>query len=69
MKLPIKREQAWELVLKYNKERADLDHYLESEAIMRGLARKFGEDEDYWGMLVNIHSYTCKLCVDTFVTI
>lgn len=54
-KLPISREAAWELIKKYNSDKADLNHYLESEAVMRGLAKKLGEDEEYWGMLGLLH--------------
>lgn len=53
--LPITREQAWELLKKYNSDKTDLNHYLESEAVMRELAKKLGEDEKYWGMLGLIH--------------
>jgi len=53
--LPISREQAWELIKKYNSDKTDLNHYLESEAVMRELAKKLGEDEEYWGMLGLIH--------------
>ena len=53
--LPITREQALELVKKYNTHEQDLIHYLESEAVMRELAKKLGEDEEYWGMLGLIH--------------
>lgn len=53
--LPISREQAWELVKKYNSHEQDLIHYLESEAVMRELAKKLDEDEEYWGMLGLIH--------------
>ena len=53
--LPISREQAWELVKKYNSHEQDLIHYLESEAVMRGLAEHFNEDVEYWGMLGLLH--------------
>lgn len=55
MALPISREQAWELVKKHNPNERDLIHYLESEAIIRGLAEKLGEDAEYWGMLGLVH--------------
>ncbi|MEM3091148.1 MAG: HDIG domain-containing protein [Candidatus Pacearchaeota archaeon] len=55
MNLPITRERAWELILKYNKHEPDLIHYLESEAVMEGLAEYFGEDVKYWGMLGLLH--------------
>ena len=53
--LLLSRDEAWDLVKKYNTHRQDLIHYLESEAVMRELAKKLGEDEDYWGMLGLVH--------------
>ena len=53
--LPMTRDEAWELVKKHNTREQDLIHYLESEAIMRELAKKLGEDEEYWGMLGLVH--------------
>jgi putative nucleotidyltransferase with HDIG domain len=55
MTLPISREQAIELLKKYNSDRPDWNHYLESEAIMRALALKLNEDVEYWGMLGLLH--------------
>ena len=55
MKLPISREKAWELVKKYNSDLPDLKHYLESESVMRQLAKHLHEDEDYWAMLGLLH--------------
>ncbi len=52
---PISREQAIELLRKYDGDKSDWNHYLESEAIMRALAQKFGEDVEYWGMLGLLH--------------
>jgi len=54
-KLPINREQAIELLKKYPQEESDMNHYLESETIMRALAEKFEEDGEYWGMLGLLH--------------
>jgi putative nucleotidyltransferase with HDIG domain len=55
--LPIYREQAIELLKKYNNpdDKSDWNHFLESEAIMRELAHKLGEDSEYWGMLGLLH--------------
>lgn len=53
--LPITREKAIELLMSMPNEKVEMNHYLESEAIMRGVARKFGENEDYWGMLGLLH--------------
>jgi len=55
MELPITRDEAWKLVLRYNSDKSDINHYLESEAIMRALAEKLEEDADYWGMLGLLH--------------
>ncbi|MFH1500988.1 MAG: HDIG domain-containing metalloprotein [archaeon] len=55
MSLPITREKAIELLKKYNKDKQDFNHYLESEAIMRKLAEKLEEDADYWAMLGLLH--------------
>lgn len=54
-KLPITRQEALGLVKKYNSDHRDLIHYLESEAIMKELALKLGEDVEYWGMLGLLH--------------
>jgi putative nucleotidyltransferase with HDIG domain len=57
MNLPISREKAIELLRKYNKEEdiSDWNHFLESEAIMRELAKKLGENEEEWAMLGLLH--------------
>ena len=53
--LPLTRAQAWELVKRYNSEPSDLNHYLESEAVMIALAQRLDEDPQYWGMLGLLH--------------
>ena len=55
MTLPISREEALSLLRKYNADNSDFIHYLESEAIMGALARRLGEDEEYWKMLGLLH--------------
>jgi len=55
MFLPITREQALELVKKYNSDEKDLIHYLESEAVCKALAERLGEDKEYFGMLGLLH--------------
>lgn len=57
MKLPITREQAIELLKKYNNpsDIGDWNHFLESEAIMKELAEKLGEDSEYYAMLGLLH--------------
>ncbi|MCF7917764.1 HDIG domain-containing protein [Candidatus Gracilibacteria bacterium] len=68
MKLPITREQAWKLVQKHNSHVADLSHYLESEAVMRGVARHLGEDEEYYGMLGLLHDIDWGITKDNDAT-
>ena len=53
--LPISRVNAIEILRIYNKDLRDHIHYLESEAVMRQLAKKLGEDIEYWGMLGLLH--------------
>lgn len=53
--LPITREQALEFLKRFEQKESDMNHYLESEAIMRKLAEKLGEDVEYWGMLGLLH--------------
>ncbi|MFH1977807.1 MAG: HDIG domain-containing metalloprotein [Candidatus Aenigmatarchaeota archaeon] len=55
MTLPMTREQAVEFLKSMDQEESDMNHYLETEAIMRGLARKFEEDVEYWGILGLLH--------------
>jgi len=57
MVLPLTREQAIELLKKYNNphDKSDWNHFLESEAVMRELAKKLGEDEEKWAMLGLLH--------------
>ena len=66
--LPISREQALELVKKYNSDERDLIHYLESEAVCRAVAKKLGEDQDYFGMLGLLHDIDWGLTKDNIKT-
>lgn len=51
----VTREQALELFKKYNKTESLYHHALAVEATMREFARKYGEDEDYWGIVGLLH--------------
>ncbi|MBU2612519.1 MAG: HDIG domain-containing protein [Nanoarchaeota archaeon] len=55
MKLPIIRAQAIEILKSQNPEEFDLIHYLMSEAVMKEVALKMGEDPEYFGMLGLLH--------------
>ena len=45
------RDDAWRLLTEYTKSDSLLKHALAVEAAVRGYARKFGEDEEGWGMV------------------
>ena len=49
------REEALSLVKKNVKKRNIVYHMIAVEAVMRGLARHFGEDEDLWGLTGLLH--------------
>lgn len=53
--LPITRTQALEYLKQQNPETSNLNHYLESEAIMRRVALHLNQDQDYWAMLGLLH--------------
>jgi putative nucleotidyltransferase with HDIG domain len=53
--LGITKEQAYALVEKYIKEPMTRFHLLETEAIMKDLAKHFGEDEEKWGIIGLLH--------------
>ena len=49
------REEAFELLKKYNKSDSLIKHALAVEGVMRYMARKRGADEDKWGVIGLIH--------------
>ena len=49
------REEAFELLTKYNKTESLIKHALAVEGVMRYFARKRGENEDKWGTIGLIH--------------
>ena len=49
------REDAWQLLVKYNKSQSLIKHALAVEGVMRYMARKRGEDEEKWGTIGLIH--------------
>ncbi len=51
----LKREEAINLVRQHVSKRNIVYHMLAVEAIMRNLARHFGEDEEKWGLVGLIH--------------
>lgn len=60
----ISRDQALALLKSMPQQQSDMNHYLETEAIMRALARHFHEDEEYWGMIGLLHDVDWALTRD-----
>jgi len=51
------RASAWELLCEYTKNENLRKHALAVEACMKAYARKFGEDEDKWGVVGLVHDF------------
>ncbi|MBH31015.1 MAG: HAD family hydrolase [Candidatus Marinimicrobia bacterium] len=51
------REDAWELLCEYTESDSLKRHALAVEQVMRCLARKYGEDEELWGMTGLLHDF------------
>ena len=68
----MKREEAFEILKKYNKEEFHIRHALTVEGVMRYFARENYEDEEYWGGGGLLHDVDfelypeehCKKCVE-----
>ena len=55
MSEPLSREQAWDLFCSWTESESLRRHVLAVEAAMRAYARKFGEDEETWGLVGMLH--------------
>jgi putative nucleotidyltransferase with HDIG domain len=49
------RNKAFELLTKYNETEALVNHGKAVEAVMKGFAKHYGEDEEYWGCVGLLH--------------
>ncbi len=49
------REETWTLFRKYNESESLIKHALAVEGVMRYMARKYGEDEEKWGIIGLVH--------------
>lgn len=58
------REQAIELLNQHIKNPNLIKHCLAAEALMKGLARKFGEPEEKWGLAGLLHDLDWELTKD-----
>ena len=57
----VNRERAWETLTRYTKSEALLRHALAVEASVRAYARKFGEDEELWGVTALLHDFDWEM--------
>ena len=58
------RASALELFKKYNKSESLMKHALAVEGVMRYMARKYGEDEEKWGVIGLIHDLDYEMYPD-----
>jgi putative nucleotidyltransferase with HDIG domain len=59
--LEVTRDRAWETLTRYTKSEALLRHALAVEASVRAYARKFGEDEELWGVIALLHDFDYEI--------
>ena len=53
----VKRESAWSLLTEYTQSESLRKHALSVEACLRAYARKYGEDEELWGVTGLLHDF------------
>lgn len=51
------RDDAWQILTEYTKSDGLLKHAMAVEAAVRGYARRFGEDEEAWGIVGLLHDF------------
>jgi putative nucleotidyltransferase with HDIG domain len=59
--MEVTRERAWDTLTRYTKSEALLRHALAVEAAVRAYARKFGEDEELWGVTALLHDFDYEI--------
>ena len=55
MSEPLSRAEAWDLFCEWTESSSLRKHVLAVEAAMRAYARRFGEDEELWGLVGMLH--------------
>src|SRR5918999_1518902 len=55
------RERAWQTLTTYTKSESLLRHALAVEASTRAYARRFGEDEELWGVVALLHDFDYEI--------
>lgn len=53
----LSRMEAWSLLSEYTKSESLIKHALAVEAAVRGYARRFGEDDEAWGIVALLHDF------------
>lgn len=64
MKANLTRDEALELLLKYNKDTFHIKHSLTVEQIMKYFAREFNEDVEFWGIVGLLHDLDYEMYPD-----
>jgi len=59
--LEISRDRAWETLTRHTKSEALRRHALAVEAAVRAYARRFGEDEELWGVTALLHDFDWEM--------
>jgi predicted hydrolase (HD superfamily) len=57
----VNRDSVWELLCEYTQSESLRKHALAVEACMKACARKFGEDEEKWGVTGLIHDFDYEM--------
>jgi predicted hydrolase (HD superfamily) len=55
--MELSRENAWALLTEWTETESLRKHALAVEAAVRGYARRFGEDEQGWGVVALLHDF------------
>jgi putative nucleotidyltransferase with HDIG domain len=59
--LEVARDQAWDTLTRHTQSEALRRHALAVEASVRAYARRFGEDEDFWGNVALLHDFDWEI--------
>jgi putative nucleotidyltransferase with HDIG domain len=59
--LDVDRERAWQTLTRYTTSEALRRHALAVEAAVRAYARRFGEDEELWGVTALLHDFDYEI--------
>jgi putative nucleotidyltransferase with HDIG domain len=59
--MDLTRERAWETLTRYTTSEALLRHALGVEAATRAYARRYGEDEELWGIVALLHDFDYEI--------